>query len=228
MKIRELLNESAISSADLQKRLASTGLKLVPIPYDVVSGTGVRDTATNKFQFKSSKSSPIVNYDERMMVLVDVGGVQIPFYVSTGSGGKASVPAGKWYPVFGIGSSGWINKGTEEQINSYYGSPTLKSIALKLDSSIGDVRGTEYDVIPMLHNKGQGIPTMNRSLSPVSHGEDPYTNINNTLKKLGSKPLTTSAEPKTATSPVTPNQPNQPKQQYWHRNPDGSVELRER
>nr|DAD59250.1 MAG TPA: hypothetical protein [Bacteriophage sp.] len=29
-----------------------------------------------------------------------------------------------WYPFFGI-KDGWLNKGTQEQINSFYGSPIL-------------------------------------------------------------------------------------------------------
>ena len=83
----------------------------------------------------------IVQIGTRPIVVVDIDGFAVPFYVSTGSGGKAGVPVGKWYPFFGIGQKGWFNKGwTEEMIINYYGNAKLARVARVLDSSIGDVR----------------------------------------------------------------------------------------
>lgn len=83
----------------------------------------------------------IVQIGTRPIVVVDIDGFAAPFYVSTGSGGKAGVPVGKWYPFFGIGAKGWFNKGwTEEMIINYYGNAKLARVAQVLDSSIGDVR----------------------------------------------------------------------------------------
>ena len=83
----------------------------------------------------------IVQIGTRPIVVVDIDGFAAPFYVSTGSGGKAGVPVGKWYPFFGIGEKGWFNKGwTEEMIINYYGNAKLARVARVLDSSIGDVR----------------------------------------------------------------------------------------
>jgi hypothetical protein len=82
----------------------------------------------------------IVQIAGRPIVLVDVGGRTVPFYVSTGGGGKAGVPTGKWYPFFGLGKNGFFNKGWEEaQINSYYGNPTLAHVAHTLDTTFGNV-----------------------------------------------------------------------------------------
>jgi len=45
-------------------------------------------------------NQPFVNAN-RVMAITEVNGVKVPFYISTGTGGKASVPAGKWYPFLG-------------------------------------------------------------------------------------------------------------------------------
>ena len=76
----------------------------------------------------------------RVIAITEVNGVRVPFYISTGSGGKASVPTGKWYPFFGIGKDGWFNKGSEKDINDFYGSAALKAKAEELNKLHGDIR----------------------------------------------------------------------------------------
>ena len=39
----------------------------------------------------------------RPVMLIDIDDVRVPFYVSTGKGGKKNVPVGQWYPFFGMG-----------------------------------------------------------------------------------------------------------------------------
>lgn len=82
----------------------------------------------------------IIDVQGRPVVLVEIDGKRIPFYVSTGSGGKKSVATGKWYPIFGVGSDGWFNKTSEADINNYYNSKTLKAVAHELDKAFGDLR----------------------------------------------------------------------------------------
>jgi len=73
---------------------------------------------------------PMIEYVRRKIVLVDINGMKIPFYLSTGMGGKKTVEAFKWYPFWGIDPvAGWINKTNEKEINDFYGSPLLKAIA---------------------------------------------------------------------------------------------------
>lgn len=93
----------------------------------------------------------------RPIVVVNVNGKKIPFYISTGSAGngvnKLTVPSGKWEAIFGIEKrtdgagnfvgSGWFNKGSLSQIEKHYGSRELKQIAEALDDIIGDVRDTK-------------------------------------------------------------------------------------
>ena len=97
----------------------------------------------------AGEQSKIVDYGGRKIVMADVNGVQVPFYLSTGEAGKKNVEAGKWYPIFGIGERGWLNKGTQKEINDFYGSPELKAVAEQLNSQIGDIREASHPEIEL-------------------------------------------------------------------------------
>ena len=89
-------------------------------------------------------SYDLVDYNGRNVVLMKIGGINIPFYISTGQAGKKTVKVGNWYAVFGIGvEAGWINKGTEEQINTQYGYPVLQKIAKILNEGVGNIENRE-------------------------------------------------------------------------------------
>jgi len=136
-------------------------------------------------------TAKVVNTGSRIVAVYKVRGVNIPFYISTGGGGKASVPTGKWYPVFGIHSSGWLNKGTEESINKFYGSKELARGAEILNKYLGDLRSVE-DKIPLM--KPDGYSIINKNLKPMSwHEVDSNVNefkkrINAVLVQIGDAP----------------------------------------
>ena len=136
------------------------------------------------------------DYDDRYLVLVEVNGIKVPFYVSTGQGGKKGVPSGRWYPIFGIGDRGWLNKTNDAEIVGFYGSPELKQVAETLDSITGDNKPSFPDptfgnVQPgeVLYFKSWDIETFNQTagltkennLQPVNNGdftsENPTKNI---------------------------------------------------
>lgn len=106
---------------------------------------------------------PMIDYYHRKIVLVDVNGMKIPFYLSTGMGGKKNVEAFKWYPFWGIDPiAGWLNKTTESDINDYYGSPLLKAIAEALDQKFKtnfpeEVPLTDDDYDPMYNTINQTV-----------------------------------------------------------------------
>ncbi len=81
-------------------------------------------------------------FRDRPIVLVTVGERTVPFYISSGSAGKTSVPAGKWMFFGGVSGEKHLRKGSEEDILSHYGSAELKQIATALDNSVGDLRDT--------------------------------------------------------------------------------------
>lgn len=115
-------------------------------PANVETPTTATPTVNLKSIPTAHGASPIVDYGERKFVVVDVNGTNVPFYLSTGLAGKKDVAAGKWYPVFGIDKQGWINKGSQKEINNHYGSPELASVAKQLDDQIGDIRTPDGEV----------------------------------------------------------------------------------
>jgi hypothetical protein len=110
----------------------------IPVPYDTIEVIGDLGSGQGTRRI-SGQAAPIVNYKDRAIVFREVNGVVVPFYLSTGEGGKKTVASGKWYPFFGVGGDGWINKGSSTQINDYYGSPDLRRVAETLDSELGSV-----------------------------------------------------------------------------------------
>jgi hypothetical protein len=88
---------------------------------------------------KGDPDSKFVILNKRPIVAVKIGDARVPFYVSTGTGGKDYVTPGKWYPLLGISAeSGWFNK--TEKMKDYYDSPKLRAAAEQLDLEIGDIR----------------------------------------------------------------------------------------
>ena len=86
------------------------------------------------------QSSYMFKYAGRPIVMIGINGVKVPFYMSTGAGGKKNVDAGKWYPIFGISPvNGWFNKGlTEQAISEYHNSPELRAVAEWLNGQFPD------------------------------------------------------------------------------------------
>ena len=85
----------------------------------------------------------MIDLADRKIVLVNINGVDMPFYLSTGMGRKYGVESGKWYPFFGLDPDGWFNKGNEDDIVDYYGSSKLRDVAHALDNKWGDIRNTD-------------------------------------------------------------------------------------
>ena len=161
--------------------LLSSGLKIVPLPVSAMKG----------------KKYPVVSNGGRKIVLVDMRTIKLPFYCSTGEGGKENVAAGKWYPFFGI-ANGWFNKLGQSNINNYYGSEKAKSVAQKLDSVLGDVVDLKnHLVFRSVRDNDMAVSAINQDLKPA----DPKTpetieefknNVRNVISKIGGKLLTVS------------------------------------
>jgi len=137
------------------KAALQTGVKLIPVQSN--------NDATGKPIY-------IHDYSGRYTVVVDIGEISVPFYVSTGLGGKAGVAVDKWYPFFGIGPDGWINKGSEATINDFYGSNKLKRVAQVLDNTLG-LPSRAKNVSGWPGNRGDGnyfISAVNRGLDPAA------------------------------------------------------------
>jgi hypothetical protein len=178
-------------------------LKLKSIPFDqykrkpnsaeLIPGTNVRGEAE------------IIDLGSRKMVMRDVNGVQVPFYLSSGLAGKKDVAAGKWYPFLGIGPDGWINKGSQQEINDYYGSPELRATAQELDSTIGDIRNDTS--VPKVKPTGVHIDAINAGLNPTANSQadtrDAFdANLAALLDKINSGRIPPEAKAAPATQPA--------------------------
>ena len=157
------------------------------IPYETYA---IKDYKTGELDPKNkiSGKSKIIDYADRKIVVFDINGINIPFYLSSGHGGKKDVTSGKWYPFLGIAPDRWLNKSSTSDINSYYGVDLLKQISQSLDSKIGDIRSDKS--IPKVSPTGIHIDFINKDLTPTEN-ERPdnkvkfIENLENLKRKLG-------------------------------------------
>ena len=166
----------------------------VKIPYTTKTQAGAGQPLV-----VSSGSTDVIRFgapgDERVAVMRNINGVNVPFYLSTGKGGKTDVPAGKWYPFFGVGSEGWINKTGGSEMVNYHGSEAFRMVALELDSTIGDIRADipKYTKAPL-----SGLGFLNEGLNPVNNGpgalKQVNANIASVLKRIEEGKQTTTQE----------------------------------
>ena len=147
-------------------------------PPEVTGGPAAPETPSDINNVNVTK--PFVT-NRRVVVVKDINGVKVPFYISTGSGGKKNVPTGQWYPYFGNGPDGWFNKGSEEDINNFYNSPELKAAADELNTTIGDIR-SQMGQLPTAQQLGINP---NEGLSPAANGDaKAVENIRNTIDRI--------------------------------------------
>ena len=181
----------------------------VKIPYTTKTQAGAGQPLV-----VSSGSTDVIRFgapgDERVAVMRNINGVNVPFYLSTGKGGKLDVPAGKWYPFFGLGQDGWVNKTGGNEMANYQGSDALRAAALELDSTIGDIRADipKYTKAPM-----SGLGFLSEGMNPVNNGpgalKQVQANIASVLKRIEEgKPKEVNFEP----TPVTREGPGQTNQ----------------
>ena len=158
--------EEEISSSTVDKILPNLKDYQVEIPY----GTTTWDEATKSTKTSQGKSK-IIDVAGRKIVVLNIGGINVPFYLSTGQGGKKSVSPGKWYPFFGISEGdNWINKLSEQEINDYYGSEELKLLSQKLDELYGDIRNDNSIPKVAPSQIGISLAVINKDVSPTENG----------------------------------------------------------
>jgi hypothetical protein len=184
--VNEVLGREPLErKAAAEPEITPTETRGVPIPYD---NALVKDKNSNALIISSGEAD-IVDYAGRKIVMRPVNGVTVPFYLSTGMAGKANVKAGKWYPFFGVGEDGWINKGTQEEINNYYGSPELRAVSEELNATVGDIR--KDNTMPSVDDRGAHIDFINQNLAPAARQQAGATeklraNIDATLARIRS------------------------------------------
>ncbi|HNY25315.1 MAG TPA: hypothetical protein PKJ33_02085 [Alphaproteobacteria bacterium] len=171
------------SSNAILTKIANHDVFLEEIPFETYSAgsNGLLDKTLPLFK----GSSQFVNILDRVLVVVNINGFRIPFYLSSGIGGKKDVPTGKWYPFFGVSEDAYLNKGSSKDIVKYYESDELKQIAFALDNKYGDIRKNKYPVISVkigpqrnFINKDMGV------LADDSESKDAYKRIYSNVDKV--------------------------------------------
>ena len=169
-------------SDQLATRAAAAGIKLEPLQAKILP---------NPQGLMKDQTVRIINWQDRAIVVVNVNGVRVPFYLSSGEVAKAGVTPGKWYPIFGVGPDGWINKGTEKGISQYYGMPNLRATAQALDKAIGDIRPQLAKGGYQHFGGGQAaLNSVNQGLNPVARdaGFEAFKkNAYDLLRRLGAQ-----------------------------------------
>ena len=146
--------KTATVADQIAQQALSKGVKLEPLQ------AKIWDRTANRFV---DGTTSIVNHNGRAIAVVNINGQRVPFYLSSGSVPKEGVEPGKWYPIFGIGSDGWINKAAN--VGTYYNRPALKQAALQLDKAVGDIRSELASVA----QAKTAMSSINQGLSPVTY-----------------------------------------------------------
>jgi hypothetical protein len=115
--------------------------------------------------------------DERLHAVVELNGVRIPFYQSSGNVPKYGIIPGRWYPILGVGDE-WINKLNDESMRSYVLSPAVRAMAEFLLDNVKPEDGFDYSARPTkdelkLINEGFNPFQKNKNLDPNKGPVDP-------------------------------------------------------
>ena len=115
----------------------------------------------------------VVTSTDRAKVLVNINGVIVPFYLTTGQAGKGLVAG--WYPFFGIGKDGWLNKTDKSDMEAYYERYWGKEVA-DIVKSVSDELNSFYGTDPATF-KNDGDPNAtSRPLTTLADKVEDYIN----------------------------------------------------
>ena len=151
-------------------------VKLLEIPYEApgTDKNGVFDKSLPRVAGKSK----FLNFSDRIIIVADIDGYVMPFYLSTGYGAKENVTPGKWYPFFGAYNDDgeiWLNKSDSNTIAAYYHSDVLTKICTQLDKTIGDIR-KQSDTFPKPSvRSNRAIDFINQSFTQTTPNKTPNT-----------------------------------------------------
>ena len=87
------------------------------------------------------RGNPIMQTHEQPVVVANIGGFLMPFYLTTGLNANIDRETGRWQPLYGLGYEGHLYTGIATKVGDKYESLRgLTQIADALDSKIGDIR----------------------------------------------------------------------------------------
>ena len=116
----------------------------------------------------------ILSHSGRAKTLININGVIVPFYLTSGQGGKGLTPG--WYPFFGIGNDGWQNKTDKADMETYYSRYWGPNVAAKVQA-ISNELNAKYGVDPLVYENPDSDPTTtNKPISSMMDKTEDYIN----------------------------------------------------
>jgi hypothetical protein len=116
----------------------------------------------------------VISHSGRAKTLINIDGVIVPFYLTSGQGGKGL--ASGWYPFFGIGNDGWLNKTDKSDMETYYSRYWGANVASKIQG-IANELNSNYGVDPLTYEKPDADPTTtDRPITTMMDKTEDYIN----------------------------------------------------
>lgn len=116
----------------------------------------------------------VISHSGRAKTLINIDGVIVPFYLTSGQGGKGL--ASGWYPFFGIGNDGWLNKTDKADMETYYSRYWGADVAAKIQGISNELNAT-YGVDPLAYEKPDADPTTtDRPITTMMDKTEDYIN----------------------------------------------------
>jgi hypothetical protein len=143
----------------------------------------------------SSDANPYrykLTLDARGLILLNINGLRIPFYKSSGLARKKNVKSGVWYNIWGIkekrGPDGsihgvkWFNKGTERDINNFYNIELFRIISNKLNDT--NLDSLDKDATTLYSLSEEGLNQINTDMNPKTNKDFDWGHIEKVKQKL--------------------------------------------
>ena len=145
------------------------------VPLNGIEGVdfGIDGVTLDGFTIDGNYYNVLSHYG-RAKTLVNINGVIVPFYLTSGSGGKGLIPG--WYPFAGIGQDGWLNKTGKLDMESYY-SRLIGQENADLLKAIGAKLNEQYGTDPEVFKNPDADPTTtDKPISSLANKTEDYIN----------------------------------------------------
>jgi hypothetical protein len=150
------------------------------------------------FDIDGNHYNVITGFD-RAKTLISINGITIPFYLTSGHGGKGLTPG--WYPFFGIGKDGWMNKTDKADMETYYErywGTEVADIIREISEELNQFYGTEPSSfsndadptttvrpITTLADKVEDYINDAISITPTANNTDARKSLRSNVEQLG-------------------------------------------
>ena len=180
---KDAKKQSEIDKVNEEYDAKLSGIELVNQPEIVLELAGDNGIGSITFQTPGvsmegfsmdGKYYNVLSHSGRAKTLININGVIVPFYLTSGQGGKGLAPG--WYPFFGIGNDGWLNKTDKSDMETYYSRYWGPNVAAKIEA-VSKELNAKYGVDPLAYEKPDADPTTtDRPITSMMDKTEDYIN----------------------------------------------------